>query len=58
MQVLPSTHDVFDTTMAKNWIIARLLLGKIIAFHDGSYEDNTEEIYDITFLNIFQLLCV
>ena len=50
--------NIFDDIMANNWILTKPLWVSIIVFYNRRYEDNTEEIYEIIFLNIFPLLCV
>ena len=44
--------------MGKNCILAKSLWGFIIEFYDVIYENNTEEIYEITSLNILPLLWI
>ena len=38
--------------MTNNWILPKQLWGSIIMVYGGKHKDNTEEIYEITFLNI------
>ena len=55
---LTYTNDTFYAITTRNWILIKPLWGPTIVFHYGNHEDNTEEIYEITFINILPLLCV
>ena len=57
---MPSTNESFDSIMSKNWVFAKPLWGLIISSYEGLYEDNTEEIYEISIFNTYPptLLCL
>ena len=58
LQGLPTIYNSFDVIVTNNCILGKPFWRFIISFYDGRYNDNREEIYEITFKNILILFCV